>query len=82
MISTLTGFFSDALVERYDELVQRMENHPKDRHVLAAAIHGNADVLLTFNLKDFAVRPVGAGFPELLHPDDSSSTCWIWLPAR
>ncbi|MFE3227024.1 hypothetical protein [Nocardia sp. NPDC059228] len=30
----------------------------------------NADVLLTFNIKDFKVRPIGDGFPELMHPDD------------
>ncbi|PXX64000.1 putative nucleic acid-binding protein [Nocardia tenerifensis] len=69
LISTLNGFFADAMVEGYEELVERMENHPKDRHVLAAALQGNADVLLTFNLKDFAVRPIGEGFPELCHPD-------------
>ncbi|MEV6275887.1 hypothetical protein [Nocardia sp. NPDC051832] len=50
-------------------LVDRMENHPKDRHVLAGALQGDADVLLTFNLKDFEVRPIGDGFPELMHPD-------------
>ncbi|MFD4441346.1 PIN domain-containing protein [Nocardia sp. NPDC058519] len=69
LISTLTGFFPDSIVEGYEPLVDRMENHPKDRHVLAAALQGNADVLLTFNLKDFEVRPIGDGFPELLHPD-------------
>ncbi|WP_225732003.1 MULTISPECIES: PIN domain-containing protein [unclassified Nocardia] len=69
LISTLKGFFTDALVEGYEDLVERMENHPKDRHVLAAALYGGADVLLTFNLKDFEVRPIGEGFPELSHPD-------------
>lgn len=70
LISTMTGFFSDALVESYEDLVERMENDPKDRHVLAAALQGNADVLLTFNLKDFEVKPIGEGFPELSHPDE------------
>ncbi|KAA8885234.1 PIN domain-containing protein [Nocardia colli] len=70
LIGTLTGFFPDAMVSGYEELVERMENHPKDRHVLAAALQGNADVLLTFNLRDFKVRPIGDGFPELLHPDE------------
>jgi predicted nucleic acid-binding protein len=69
LISTLKGFFPDSMVDGYQPLVDRMENHPKDRHVLAAALQGNADVLLTFNLKDFEVRPIGDGFPELLHPD-------------
>jgi hypothetical protein len=31
-------FFPDSLVENYEPLVREMENHPKDRHVLAAAV--------------------------------------------
>jgi hypothetical protein len=30
-----------------------MTNHPKDRHVLAAAAHARASVIVTYNLKDF-----------------------------
>ena len=30
-----------------------MKNHPKDRHVLAAAVKCGADYVVTFNLKDF-----------------------------
>ena len=42
---------------------------PDDRHVLAAAICCEADVILTFNLKDFpedALAPLGV---EARHPD-------------
>lgn len=41
-----------------------------DRHVLAAAICGHADAIVTFNLADFppaALAPFGV---EALHPDD------------
>jgi hypothetical protein len=30
-----------------------MTNHPKDRHVLAAAVRCNAEVIVTLNVKDF-----------------------------
>jgi predicted nucleic acid-binding protein len=43
---------------------------PDDRHVLAAAIHANAGVIVTFNLKHF---PEEALFPfaiEAQHPDE------------
>lgn len=36
-----------------DVLINRMPNHPKDRHVLAAAVTSGAKTLITFNIKDF-----------------------------
>ena len=33
-----------------------MTNHPKDRHVLAAAVGGRADLLVTENLVDFPIE--------------------------
>jgi predicted nucleic acid-binding protein len=34
-------------VTGYESLIGSMTNHPKDRHVLAAAVAGRADVLVT-----------------------------------
>jgi hypothetical protein len=46
-------FFSEAMVRNYEPLIAKMKNHPKDRHVLAAAVACRADYLVIFNLKDF-----------------------------
>lgn len=46
--------FPDALVENYELLVNALElPDDKDRHVLAAAIKTNANIIVTNNLKDF-----------------------------
>ncbi|WP_053958002.1 hypothetical protein [Sulfobacillus thermosulfidooxidans] len=45
-----------------------MPNDTKDRHVLAAAIASGADILVTANLKDFAVPP-GFCQVDIQHPD-------------
>lgn len=61
----------DALVTGYEGLIDAMKlPDPKDRHVLAAAIVGRCDVIVTQNLKDFpkeALAPYGI---EVQHPDD------------
>lgn len=45
--------FPDATVAGYELLVDGMTNDPKDRHVLAAAVRANAEVVVTFNIRDF-----------------------------
>ena len=37
----------------YDPLIDSMGNHPKDRHVLAAAAKCGARVIVTCNQRDF-----------------------------
>lgn len=64
------AFGSEALVGDYERLVHRMECDPKDRHVLAAAVAGGADGLLTFNVKDFPGLAVEPWRIEVLHPDE------------
>jgi predicted nucleic acid-binding protein len=43
---------------------------PNDRHVLAAAIAGHADCIVTFNTKDFPTEEMEKRGIEVLHPDD------------
>jgi len=45
--------FPEAWVEGHEDLISVMTNHPKDRHVLAAAVRCNAEVIVTHNVKDF-----------------------------
>lgn len=49
--------FPDAMVNNYESLIDSLKlPDAKDRHVLAAAIKTNANVIVTNNLKDFPVE--------------------------
>jgi hypothetical protein len=61
----------DCIVENADHLIESLTlPDPGDRHVLAAAIVGHADAIITFNLKDFPEASTGVFGVEALHPDD------------
>jgi predicted nucleic acid-binding protein len=47
----MNAHIRDCLIGGYERLIPTVTlPDPDDRHVLAAAIHGNADVIVTFNL--------------------------------
>lgn len=52
MIAQLNEAFEDARICKYEDLIEAMKNHPKDRHVLAAAVADNVDMIVTSNTKD------------------------------
>lgn len=58
-----------ALVDPDPALVEQMTNEVEDRHVLAAAVAAEAEIIVTFNLRHFsadACAPVGV---QAQHPD-------------
>jgi hypothetical protein len=45
--------FPEAWIEGYEDLIPSMTNSEKDRHVLAAAVCSNSEVIVTYNHRDF-----------------------------
>jgi predicted nucleic acid-binding protein len=62
---------ADCLVRGYEPLISGLDLPDKDdRHILAAAIHCNADAIITFDLKDFPLADLAQYGIEPQHPDD------------
>lgn len=56
-LSKANRAFPDAMVQNYETLIESLElPDPKDRHVLAAAIKVNANLIVTNNLQDFPLE--------------------------
>jgi hypothetical protein len=60
------------LVEGYEDLIAVMRNHPKDRHVLAAAVRVGANTIVKRNTKDF---PAHTRQPLGTTQERGSATC-------
>jgi predicted nucleic acid-binding protein len=61
----------DDLIENYERHIENLVlPDPADRHVLAAAIEGEAEIILTYNLRDFPSSTLTAYGISALHPDE------------
>lgn len=61
----------DCLVTSFEHLIPAIElPDPDDRHVVAAAIHSGARLIVTFNLKDFLPNVLKRYNLAAQHPDD------------
>jgi hypothetical protein len=60
----------DVRVTGFEYLIDELElPDPDDRHVLAAAIHSRASVIVTVNLKDFSTEDLVPHGVTAQHPD-------------
>ncbi len=61
----------DCLVTNYEPLIATIElPDPKDCHVLAAAIRAQANIIVTFNLRDFPSQVLKPYSLKAVHPDE------------
>ena len=71
-----------AKISGYEPLIPRLQlPDPDDRHVVAAALHGKAELIVTRNLRDFpeeVLEPLGL---QAIHPDQLVQTFLARDPA-
>ncbi|OHB31834.1 MAG: hypothetical protein A2790_03230 [Phenylobacterium sp. RIFCSPHIGHO2_01_FULL_69_31] len=79
MRAALREHFEDAFVEGYEDRIDEMPNHPKDRHVAACAAEAGAGVIVTSNLKDFRQLPDGI---KAMSPDEFLTELIVEHPDR
>ncbi len=68
-IAAMNRAFPAATVTGYEPLIGGMQCDPKDRHVMAAAVHSECQVVVTYNLKDFPTEAMVKHQLEAVHPD-------------
>lgn len=69
-VEQMNNAVPDCLVENYEILIDSLElPDPNDRHVLAAAIMCQADVIVTNNLKDFPADVMAKYRIDVQSPD-------------
>lgn len=66
----------------HEDLVQSMPVNSKDRHVLALAVHVQADCIATFDLDDLPAARCAPYGVEPLHPDELLHTIITDAPER
>jgi len=64
----LRANFGEAWISGYESLTPRMTNEQKDRHLVAAAVHGGAPIIMTLNLRHFKPEHLEPWGISALHP--------------
>lgn len=74
--------FPEAEVTGFEKFIPSLTNHEKDRHVLAAAICGGCQVILTFNLRHFGAEHLAPHHVSAVHPEDYLLTLYELEPRQ
>jgi predicted nucleic acid-binding protein len=70
-LAAMDGAFADANVTGREAVTAGLDlPDPDDRHVVAAAIAGGGQAIVTFNLKDFPPEALAPAGVEPRHPDE------------
>ncbi len=80
-IKAAQEFFPEAMVTGFEHVITACGNHPKDRHVLAAAIHSKTETIVTFNVKDFKSEALDPWGINASHPADYLKVLYDHDPA-
>ena len=75
-IACMQSAFPEALIVGYEPLINVMTNHQGDRHVLAAAVYGKVDAIVTLNQRHFPDEQLRQFGIERLTPDAFLSHQW------
>lgn len=77
----MNAHFPGCVVEGYESIVDSIQlPDADDRHVVAAAIRGQAEAIITFNLKDFPDETLGSFDIHAIHPDEFLSDMFELSP--
>jgi predicted nucleic acid-binding protein len=69
LISAIEETFPNQFVKDYQHLIEQMPVNENDRHVLAAAVASNAQVIVTHNLRHFRLSLLAPYEMEAQSPD-------------
>ncbi|WP_375769611.1 PIN domain-containing protein [Archangium gephyra] len=81
LLAQMQKHFPDALVTGHEALIPAVHNHEGDRHVVAAALHAHAQVIVTSNLKHFRPKDLPSTV-EAQHPDEFLVNLFDLDPSR
>ncbi len=69
-ITAAKAAFPEAMITDYQVFIAQCTNDPKDRHILAAAIRGQVETIVTMNTRHFKPADMAPWGITVAHPDE------------